>query len=240
MTNTSIIISSENHANKTDFTTQFSPGIHLDPYKRYGVSLIKADMYYSWTNISASQGTNIFEYSDDSGATWKQIVFTDGLYTISEINNVLPDQIDVTGINSTQRIVINLATGYQVRFTNTEIYNLFGFNKTDLLTGKTTSPRKADLTNGITSVLVHCSLVDTSTSIRNGTFSNVLYSVSPPILPPGSLYNVVDNNGSYFLPMNTTNIESVRMWVTDQRGHNINNLGEDTVFHLLIKEIDMR
>lgn len=235
---TSIDLSTESSTVKTDFTTYFSPGIRLNPEKQYEVALKKGAMYYSWANISASQGNNVFEYSSDSGTTWDTVTFDDGLYTIDEINGVIPPEVQVTGINATQRVKVTLQTGYQVRFTATKIHSLLGFNSTDVLTlPSTVSPNKADLTNGIQSIIIHCSLVDTQASYSNGRVSNVLYTVSPPSLPPGSLYNVVEPDGHYYLPMNTTYISDIRMWLTDQRGLPINNLNEDSSFHLLIREV---
>ena len=166
----------------------------------------------------------------------------DGNYALDEINDMVPGAITIEAHMATQKIRIKIDDpNYRVRFYIGELYKIFGFDYQDtLLVGSNIAPHKADITAGIESIIIHSDLVDRHSSYHNngqiGATSNVLYSISPPSVPPSTLYNVVDPGTAYEVLVNKHVIDSIRFWMTDQRGRQINNLGEHVSYHILIKE----
>src|SRR5271166_2756102 len=63
-------------------TSKFATYNHqaqLDPNKKYEAALLSLDMYNSIPNI-INGNNNVFEYSVDSGSTWKVISIATGAY----------------------------------------------------------------------------------------------------------------------------------------------------------------
>src|SRR5271155_4647016 len=68
----------------------------LDPSKKYEAALLSLDLYNSIPNIIYGKN-NAFEYSVDSGSTWKIITIdTDG-YELSAKNNEIQRKMIVEG-----------------------------------------------------------------------------------------------------------------------------------------------
>ena len=156
----SLFVSSEGEDLTTDFTIDYNPPIYLNDDSNYEMSLIKSSQYYSWTNISSQQGNNLFEWSANFGA-WNTIQFDDGNYTIDEINDKLPTQIQIEPLLALQKIKITMPASHQINFKAGTFFNLLGFNKDTVVNGgENIAPNVADITNGIQSVVVHCDLVD--------------------------------------------------------------------------------
>ena len=238
----SLFVSSEGEPISTDFTVAYNPPIYLDEGDNYEISLIKSSQYYSWTNISQQQGNNFFEWSRDNGSSWETIVFGDGNYSISEINDHIPSEITIEPILALQKIKITPPANYQVNFRTGSFYGILGFAENTIISaGVNIAPHVADITNGIQAVVVHCDLVNPKYSYHNtgtsGTKSQILYVVSPPSLPPSSLYNVVEPGSSYYVPTNKTQINSIRFWLTDQNGKRINNQGENVNYHVILRKV---
>src|SRR6266536_1916042 len=71
--------------NTTDFTTNLSPQIRLDPSKKYEAALLSINLYNTIPNITDKN--NRFEYSPDNGSTWKGFHLNIGAYEVSGIND---------------------------------------------------------------------------------------------------------------------------------------------------------
>src|SRR5271157_3855344 len=80
MTNTYIL-----SGTTSNFVTYNHHG-QLDPNKKYEAALLSLDMYNSIPNIINGKN-NVFEYSVDSGSTWKMSTINTGSYELSAINN---------------------------------------------------------------------------------------------------------------------------------------------------------
>lgn len=65
--NLSLVLSSTT----TDWSTNFSPPLHLNPKKNYELALVNLETYYTIPNIDPTNNT--FVYSFDSGTTWKTV-----------------------------------------------------------------------------------------------------------------------------------------------------------------------
>lgn len=87
-------------------------------------------------------------------------------------------------------------------------------------------PNQADISNGITSWQVRCSLV--GTSYQNGAASDVLYNFLPSVAPGGAY--AVQPAFPLKHQLNVKNITSVQFRITDQNG-NVLNLQEGTDYN---------
>src|SRR5271157_5437431 len=68
----------------------------LDPNKKYEAALLSLDMYNSILNIIEGKN-NVFEYSVDSGSTWKVVTINTGAYELSAINNEIQRKMIAEG-----------------------------------------------------------------------------------------------------------------------------------------------
>src|SRR6188768_619160 len=67
--------------------TKFNPLIELDAGKKYEMSLLNLETYFSFPNIDATN--NHFRYSPDVGATWVNVNIPEGCYEITDVNDYL-------------------------------------------------------------------------------------------------------------------------------------------------------
>src|SRR5688572_14258197 len=65
--------------------TRFNPLIELDAGKKYEMSLLNLETYFSFPNIDA---TNL-RYSPDEGVTWFDVNIPEGCYEITDVNDYL-------------------------------------------------------------------------------------------------------------------------------------------------------
>ena len=81
-----------------DFTIKFDPPMHLDTEMHHELAVDRVSMTYSWHNINAEYGNKTIKYSKDNGSTWKNINFTDGMYSYDDmseyINQVISNNDD--------------------------------------------------------------------------------------------------------------------------------------------------
>lgn len=150
------------------------------------------------------------------------------------------------GQNSTSKVRIELTTGWAVDFStnaNTQgLATLLGFTgaqQTAPIGVSTTGNSRANITNGVDSLLIHCSVVDRSASFANSQSSQILYSVSPPVVAPGTLFQATqDSNETLYLPMNTNYIANIRMHITTQDGLTpVDINSEQVTYYLDIKKV---
>ena len=90
MANTYILSGTE-----SKFVT-YNHGAQLDRNKKYEAALLSLDMYNSIPNIIDGKN-NAFEYSVDSGSTWKMITIDTGSYELSAINNEIQRKMIAEG-----------------------------------------------------------------------------------------------------------------------------------------------
>ena len=89
--NFSVVVSSET----TDWTTVFSPALHLNPQRRYEMALVNLESYNIIPNITAANNT--FVYSPDGGTSWKKITLPEGSYVISQIDAAIRRRLEANG-----------------------------------------------------------------------------------------------------------------------------------------------
>ena len=66
------------------FVIKFTPPLELPGDMYHEIAMDKANMTYSWHNISKFYKNNTSKYSPDSGSKWKKIIFQDGNYSYDD------------------------------------------------------------------------------------------------------------------------------------------------------------
>jgi len=232
----------------TDFTTYYPETIDLSKSK-YEAALIELTTYNSIPNIKRNVN-NIFTYSSDNGATWKEITLNVGSYEHSDIINEIERQMIENGdydmTNDKFYIVIepNMAElksiititndAYQVKFGGKHsIGKVLGFpTAITLISGRHLSPKPVDITP-VNSILVNTDLVNGRWF--NNQHSSIIYSFAPPV-GPGLPMIIVPRNLNY-LPISQFQISSIRVWLTDQNQRPLTNRDETLVVVIDVREV---
>ena len=76
-----------------NFTVDFNPPINL--VGSWEMGLIKANLWYSWYNISAEKNNNLMRYYN--GSIYQNIVIPDGQYTITQLSNQIQSIMKTNG-----------------------------------------------------------------------------------------------------------------------------------------------
>ena len=235
-------------SNTTDFTTNLSPSIPLENYKRYEAALLSIDLYNSIPNVTGAN--NIFKYSIDNGTNWKARILDIGSYQLQAINDEIQRQmvinddykresnefyISITANISELKSIINISNAsYKVDFTvKDSIGSILGFD-TIISHGYNKSQKIVNITS-INSVLVNVDII--SRSYVNGNQSPAIYSFSPNSVPPGFFISEHPNPPIYY-PLNRSYINSIKVWLTDQNNNLIDLRGETITGRLCIREIE--
>ena len=211
-------------------------------------------LWYSWHNISEALGNNTFTYYNSKA--WASVTIPDGSYNIEDLNNVVKTLIDINEktvneedeskrASSNLTIKANYNTlkaeiiskgGYRVNFglDGAKIRDLLGFGKEKVgKQGITEGDKPVNITN-VSTVYIHCSLVDTA--YVNDKPSGVIYSFSPSV-PPG--YQIQERPFNInWLPLPRINsIPKIQMRITNQDEEEVNLNHETVTYTLRIREV---
>jgi len=234
-----------------NFTVHFPSGIplqeHLDSLRSHEIALVAADLWYTWHNIKASYGNNTFRYYN--GSVWRDITLPDGNYQINDLNVYLHDKmvenndyttntdgekeysINLLPNEVTIKVRVELSDSYQIDFSTSDLNELLGFEK-QIYTTTVESPNRVDITRGINSLLIHCSLVNNS--YDNGTAGDILYTFTPQVSRGSSIH--VEPNNPIYVPISlASQINTINMRITDQQNRVIDFNGEPVTYFLLIR-----
>ena len=86
--NFSLVVSST----ATDWTTNFSPPLYLDPKRKYEFALVNLETYNSIPNINSSNNTLIYTTNvRTDNIRWKTITIPVSSYELSQINTESSD-----------------------------------------------------------------------------------------------------------------------------------------------------
>jgi len=187
-----------------NFTTSFSLSIPLDIRKNYEIALISSQIWYSWYNITESN--NKYFYKSDSGVP-KWLEIPPGSYKIRDLNDeikflikqkgsifvllessilleiLIDDESSITlkPNHNTLKSFIEIKNSYGCFRILHSVDKVIGFAEQYLGTnGIHDSENPVNITN-INSLQIHCSFVNGS--YINGLTSDLLYTVSPNVLP---------------------------------------------------------
>ena len=229
-----------------DFTINYTH-LQLDPNKNYVLGLKNYSLWYSWFNVSAENNNNNFRYSRDSGASFSDLVIPDGNYSLDNLNTKLNSLIFTNGgiKNSivfapnynTLRVELSLASGYQVDFIpNNSLKNILGFNAQIYSAPFTSAPFPANITNSVDAININCSLLNSSQNLLNDNPSQTLLQFVPSTSVGSNLAAQVSQ--ITFLPItNSGNINSMRIFITDQNLNILNLNGENVSISLVLMAV---
>ena len=236
--------------------TRFNPLIELDAGKKYEMSLLNLETYYSFPNIDATN--NHFRYSpnvevrsgdDDDDETWTDVFIPEGCYEIADINDYIQRTMKENGhydtVNNeyyislqpnsnTLKLVLNIAPNYRVDFLSpiNSIRTVLGFAQQLYNEGYNESEEKVNIIN-VNSLRVTSDII--GGSYTNGTVGNVIYSFFPNVGPGYKIIEVPHN--LIYLPITLRTISSMETKLTDQNGTLLNLRGEELSIGFHIREV---
>ena len=201
-------------------------------------------MSYSWYNIAEAYENNKLRWRKNSEG-WHTLTFPDGMYDYEGIERFLQSQtgfVDPNAANkehifslnfdfNVYRVVINMAENYELDLTDGEFASLIGYEKKSF-TGNFTGTLLPDITRSVDWVFLHCDLIS---RVANDVENDVLYSLS--II--GRQVSYPFNEEPYRLeshPVNKSQIDSIRVWVSDGRNNLLDLNGIDVALSIMVKE----
>ena len=223
---------------KSDFTTKYSPPISLDESKQYEAALLSIDLFNSIPNITNLN--NVLKYSKDRGVTWVNIELDTGSYELSAISNEIqrlmvingdydpnadsPYYIAITANLSELKSIVHISNDlYKIDFNvPNSISSVLGFTNETIGRGYNESPNIVNIIR-VNSILVNLDII--SGSYVNGSASPTIYSFYPYVSPG---YKIVERPSLslVFYPVSKKEINSMRVWLTDQNNGSIDLRGE--------------
>lgn len=233
-------------------TTQDSDNFEIDYYGSikldegdWRIGLVNANLWYSWYNIAAAFNNNTLSYSYNAGVDWVVITIPDGNYQLTDIdaeikrqmkanthfNNADPDNpryyITFAANFSTQKCRIELSNSYQVDL-DASIADLLGF-AAGIITSTTEGPDIVDITRGINTLSIKCSLV--GQSYNNEVAGDILFQFVPDTQPGGNI--ALEPNERLYIPIRPTHeIHTIRMKIEDQLNRRVDFNGEPITYFL--------
>jgi hypothetical protein len=221
-----------------DFSTNFNPNLQIPENTEIALSSIQ--MWNSLPNISVSRANNQWRYFN--GSTWSATqTIPNGNYSIDDLNLYIQATITTLGGLGTNIILlpnyntlkcdIVLKNSYQLDLSIGNLYLLLGWTKAIVNTSGT-GTNLVDISNGITTYYVHCNLVDSGTSISDGSTSDVIYSFTPD-KPAGNLLNKEPLNLIY-TKCNTRYISRISIRLSDQNGNTLSDLSDENISITLV------
>jgi len=246
-----LFLNSENattsSTNGDEFMIRFNQPIEIPrDAKNTKIYLHSANIWYAFPNITIAGGNADFYITDDAAnATKYNIVLDDGLYSLSDLSTeidrlLLADHaissgtLTLSGDYSTGKVIVNLATGYQVNFASDTMYELLGATSGQLVPsgGLTTGTYTEKLPNvatfsSLANILLHCSL--SNSGVYNTSTSTVLGSI-PITSEPGyeivyQPYNLLKLNADH---LRGSSINEITCFITDDDGSTrLNTNNED-------------
>ena len=225
-----------------NFTTTFNPPLELDIEKNYEISLINSQMWYPWHNITSSN--NRLFYTTNSRRS-RQINISSGSYNIEDLNEEVKHLIEQNGDDkesitilpnyNTLKSRIELKNDYVIDFrVPNSINSVLGFDAVYLRGNQIHESQNIVNITNINSIQIHCSLIDGS--YINGISSDLLYSVSPNVLP-GYLIQVEPKQNIYVPIKNLSQIDSIRFSLKDQDNNYVNMNNERVTYYIHLREI---
>jgi hypothetical protein len=239
--------------NSANYSTNFSTTLKLDG--KYEIALVRANIWYSWYNISSEYNNTVFKYSTPNIFNYKSIIIPSGNYSIEDLNFYIQSQLEKNGdwdsVNqkhyitispnyNTGKVEITVSNNYVITLMDNDLNITLGFEKLILVNNLGpaekvfTGSKVADITNGINSIMIHCDLV--VDSFENGVSGDVVWSFTPNSAPSTNLD--IEPLQRIYLPIKTNNIQKITMKITDQKNRVLNLNGEPTTYLLHLKKVE--
>ena len=203
-------------------------------------------MSYTWYNIDASFGNNQIRWRKKA-EQWKTLPFPNGMCGYSDINTFVQAQtgkVDPKDEDSKYiftlyfdmtifRVVILMDENYELGLSGNDFAELIGYEK-KILTGKKNfvGAMIPDITRSVDWVFLHCDLISRRT---NDVASDVLYSFSTTGLQVSYPFQNEPHRLEWH-PVNKSDINSMRIWVTDGRNNPLDLNGIDVAVSIMIEK----
>ena len=207
-------------------------------------------MIYSWYNIKSDYDNNKIKYTHD-GSTWHTITFTDGNYSYSDINDYIHQymsqkshhstdskgnktySINLTFILSTYRILVSIDGSYQLDLRGTNFGDLIGFEK-KVVTKTEYGTKLPNITNSIDILNINTTAI--TNSIVNGINTNTI-AVIPTDNIRRSFPFTFEPKRILFCDLASSQIDEMRIYVTDSLGRPVNLNGIDWYMSLILRGV---
>lgn len=204
---------------------------------------------YSWHNIgvnSAGQVNNTLRYNN--GSTWRNVTIPPGMYSTELLNEYLkkvmrghgdyqasPEEyyLSIENNYSTGYVEITLTNSYQIDLSTSALNDLLGWTHAiHNHSGTQQGALRGNLTDDISALMIHCSIA--KNSFLNNQASDIIHTFLPDTIPSGNIIGEVKN--LLWVEANTSHVQSMRVYITDQSNRLINFHGEHCIFHLLLRK----
>lgn len=249
MTKSFPLFFSANSPNSSGISSDFIVDISSTPLElKQGmlIALKTALITNSWYTISQAIGNNTFHYLNASGVQ-RLVTIPDSQKNVLEINSILfqrmvelgdhvnepPASISFNTDISTGKVITSISNGFKLDLqTSPGFAQLIGY-QTNLFDVSLAGFFRADLGNGITGLLVSCSLAD-------GLFVNLVSSRSMaqvPITSGPSRVLIYSPSQLTYMPVQKDIHTHVRITVTDNLGRGAPNFqlnGEEVSIELVL------
>ena len=213
-------------------TTYPSP-LQLNPKRNYEIALLGLDTFYTFPNIGETN--NVFKYKRKS-SDWIRVEIPVGCYEIGgireEIFTMVGNKTDIVlrCNNNTFKCELHIAEEYTVDFdVDNSIATTLGFEKREYSAGEHNGEHIVSILQ-VNSIIVHLYIVKNS-YIKGGA-APVIYNFFPNVSPGAKIIEVPMN--VVYLPIITTYIQYIKVWLTDQNNKVLDLQGEQLTvrFHL--------
>ena len=225
---------------------KFHPPIELGKGKYKAALNRLITMSYSWNNIDSSYDNNKIRWKKKTESVWKTLTFPNGMYDYKRINDYIQQhtgKVDPTKKDSAYiftihfefsiyRIFIVVHPDYDLDFSQGNFGELLGYNKRILTGGASFGDKVPNITRGVDWVYLHCDLISRQT---NNVPSDLLYSFSTADLLVSYPFQKEPRRLEW-QPVNKSNINEIRVWVTDGRNNILNLNGTDIAISLIIEK----
>ena len=230
----------------SDFTIEYNKAIQLNPNKQYEMGLDRIiSMSFTWFNITAGLKNQKIKYSSDGGSNWNEIVFTPGTWNYVDFNDYIKEKtktgtannpsypITLEFDNTTYKVVITLATNYQIDLRVSDFNDLIGFKKRVLTSTENIGDYTPNLSQDTEILNIHCDLI--SDSLVDGDETDILYTFGTNDLNPSYAFTK-EPRRVQFNPVNKSVINTIRVYITDGKRRIIDLNNADTAFSLILRE----
>ena len=193
------------------------------------VALQSLTTYYSWPNITGSN--NVLKYA--VGEETKTITIPEGCYDIKDIAKYIKIELKRQGDEDAFRLGGNLNTlkavfdvmkdDCVINIGDSSLKTVLGWTSGNLREGTHSSDKKVNITN-VNEILVHCNIIEGIYSTIDKTKlsrQTVLTSFSPNVAPGYKI--VIEPNKLFYVPVHSTVINDIKLWLTDQDYNPIEN-----------------
>ena len=226
--------------NKSEIIDNYSTPLKLNPKSQYEIALVNLETWHSFPNIDKSN--NKLKYSNDNGVTWHVLYIPEGCYELDELDKEIERQlklkkhlvnIKLTSNTSTLKSIMEISGNFKVDFREPESINrILGFKEKVYHAGYNESENNVNILS-VNSIFVELNIINGS--YVKGKRKAIIYSFFPEVSPG---YKIVETpRNLVYLPVNTNEISSIEVKLTDQNGKLLNLRGEDVTIRFHLREL---